>query len=494
MPAPGNVLEVKDSKSELLSQPVDMVSLDYDGTLEVSEWEDCPDRHMFYHIIRSVISNTKPSKILLMVGSNRQSHSIEVYNHNLKYRLNGYCNRSLLKLAHQLNQAVKPHDGLPIVDIVPYLLADTNDKLPHGESFCRSLAEQPDCWPSFLKHAEMNADCLLDQWKISLLYAQIHKFACENPGARNFYFFDDNTEILESLHTFFSFNNGMFMPKGITLHLHKVSLMKNSQCFCTPLEPITGQGAKDLNWENNIKIIAPFIRDLKKQFLFISDPSIPQRLAQLSSLLNKAKSTDQYQSRNLPDKHKRLEELKARVREQINISLAQRKKRIDLYIKALEEKEAKEVEYTKKRNKANYIKWVISNIIKPIDNRIVIHDSDIKDAENKKDEHKLKISSEKHKLFVEAKNKIVEEINARDKPLNEIQSDVIRTVDAFSQTKINGSKNRGQDFFRVLLGILLTPLTVGFCWLSDDYRNTFWHTKSQKVANDLTSTIKKCRI
>ena len=62
---------------------------------------------------------------------------------------------------------------------------------------------------------------VFDDSKFTLLYAQLHKFASENPDVDIDYdFYDDRKNIFQPLHTVFK-NYPHLLPKNVTLKMHE---------------------------------------------------------------------------------------------------------------------------------------------------------------------------------------------------------------------------------------------------------------------------------
>src|SRR3990167_2496951 len=185
--------------------------------------------------ISSEISDEKYDGIVWMVGSNRQSSEADIENSGWG---KGSFYPVLQTLCDEVNKRV-PHwpsrvDG--------YLLADTYGDKPAGENFAQSIAEAQYDFSKWL----------FDKTKLTILYAQMHKIASENPQAAiDFDFYDDvNEPILQGLKRFFAANPDL-IPRNVKLRLHRYN--------GNELEKIAeqqGTGDIDANYQNNIKLMA----------------------------------------------------------------------------------------------------------------------------------------------------------------------------------------------------------------------------------------------
>lgn len=174
------------------------------------------------------------SKVITFVGSNRQSARTDKFN---MVRLNTWVglitSGSCFPAIQNINTYLEA-----ILD--KFLLADIHGDLESGTSFdlaMKGLTElyTPKSDGSFhwdqeqlqqavragLYQGEKHADYYFDEHKATLIYAQIHKIANENPTAEiQFDFYDDRDDILGALHAFYETHNTL-LPNNVTLHLHK---------------------------------------------------------------------------------------------------------------------------------------------------------------------------------------------------------------------------------------------------------------------------------
>lgn len=84
--------------------------------------------------------------------------------------------------------------------------------LADGTSFTRALDRE---------YKGQHGDVLSDLYKLTIIYAQMHKVANENPGERIIFdFYDDQEDILIELQSFFEIYNDL-IPIGMTLRLNQ---------------------------------------------------------------------------------------------------------------------------------------------------------------------------------------------------------------------------------------------------------------------------------
>lgn len=173
-------------------------------------------------------------KKILMSGSNRQSYRIDKVNAD---RNNTMLFADALLLIYQHLTSTQP-----TVELNKYLLADSYANLAHGHSF--DLITAPD------RHEHTNhKEYIFDKFKLSLLYAQMHKIASENPDDEIvFDFFDDREDILYSLQNTFS-KHPELIPPNLTLHLYQYN-----NKILTPFFETKGNSNNliDYNYQNNL--------------------------------------------------------------------------------------------------------------------------------------------------------------------------------------------------------------------------------------------------
>ncbi|MBA3660423.1 MAG: hypothetical protein H0W64_01730 [Gammaproteobacteria bacterium] len=215
-------------------------------------------------IVKKVETNNY-DRVIFMAGSNRQSKSIDDANseHN--------GSDSYFEALTTLTQAVKNKLHVSC-ELDQFLLSDLYSDRPFGENFTNSLNKNPNY---------QFGDYIWDDDKISLLYAQFHKIASENPQANiDFNFIDDRMDIIEGLSLFYT-RNQLLIPHNLDLTLNHyegstVSPIENSTLKSTSL---TKTGIIDYHFVENIKLMAQCCGFSMKNMLE-SQPnnSISQRL------------------------------------------------------------------------------------------------------------------------------------------------------------------------------------------------------------------------
>lgn len=249
-----------------------VVSLDYDGCVGSSEFVALREQYKYYQslgradqdyaakasdaiieanqVLFDEIAKNLPDEII--VGSARQDDPMNRGNAAPRPREdgtirsgNGCCYEAMEKIVSYFN-----HKKSIPCRLNRYLLADTDFNHPPGYTFDNARKGE---FPSF-------DICHQDQFKIRLLYAQMHKMASENKDADiTFDFYDDRIDILLELHRFFTENPDL-KPGNVTLNLNKWDgETLNPQSFYGPTFPRTvpqNSAEIDYNYEENIKTLA----------------------------------------------------------------------------------------------------------------------------------------------------------------------------------------------------------------------------------------------
>jgi hypothetical protein len=174
-----------------------VVSLDYDGCFAHDNIIDGNIK-----ILNRIKTESQHyGKTIVMVGSNRQSVSID--KHNSKLNSNRSCFSEIKKICEFLG-----------VELEPLLLSDLYNNLSDGTSFDRALAID-----SELQH---HAEYLFDSTKVTLLCAQMHAIANKYLGEEIIFdFYDDSLDILYGLFKFNLATNNHYVPHNVTLRLHR---------------------------------------------------------------------------------------------------------------------------------------------------------------------------------------------------------------------------------------------------------------------------------
>lgn len=212
-----------------------VLSFDFDGCLFNKNYIESKNKNViesnsaFLNKIK--LENQGFSKVYTLVGSNRQSEAVD--------KVNAYRKGSCFPAIEQVNDYLGAiHD--------PFLLADVFGDLPAGISYVRARDEDYDG-----KHE----DWLFDESKVTVLYAQMHKIAAENPHESIIFdFYDDRgngvkseEDILEKLHVFYNESKEL-MPSNLRLRLHHYAGE-----LVTPIAEIKGTGFIDENYRETVK-------------------------------------------------------------------------------------------------------------------------------------------------------------------------------------------------------------------------------------------------
>lgn len=240
---------------------VRILSFDADGCLFHSKYIDAKDQNVILHNqaflkqIKTESAAMAVDKVISMVGSNRQSKQLDDSNRFFfsPYGCGdkGSCFTALKTLSEYLGS-----------DLDPLLLADIFSDLPAGTSY--DIAMQVlskitySAHDNFLEIAtKMTAadagvkhpQTYFDTSKVTLLYAQIHKTAIENPTADIIYdFYDDRSDILEMLRVFFG-EYPEFIPENVTLRLNQY----DGSCPSKLHHEIRGTGFIDSQYRETVK-------------------------------------------------------------------------------------------------------------------------------------------------------------------------------------------------------------------------------------------------
>lgn len=215
-----------------------VLSFDFDGCLFHNKYMESDNKDVIFH--NSIFLQTIKNKnndyehIVVFIGSNRQSKAID--------------DRYIIEIGSCFSavQDVSTYFGATLDKL---LLADVYGELPAGTSFNRAID---------LKYQGEHSDYLFDATKLTLLYAQMHKVALQNPSDHiEFDFYDDRNfqedecfSILASLGDFFS-NNLDLIPNNITLRLNHYAGLDVS-VFAT----FSGTGVIDTNYRQTVKEMA----------------------------------------------------------------------------------------------------------------------------------------------------------------------------------------------------------------------------------------------
>lgn len=250
---------------------INVRSFDFDGCLFNQRYIDLAGKEKrlevanqdFLRRITKSMQSTKHGKfsqIILMVGSNRQSKSVDELN-SYTFSAGGPARikESCFSASNQLKQLIEERITIPCC-LDKYLLADTYSDMPDGANFEKAVRGEKDGF----------GEWLFDASKLSILYAQMHKIASENPKAHiTFDFYDDRKGILDGLSHFFR-QNPLVMPKNLYLRLHHYD-----GGDITNYKIIKGRGEIDFNYAANVLLMAQlagcdFDKDASRKNNFIA--------------------------------------------------------------------------------------------------------------------------------------------------------------------------------------------------------------------------------
>lgn len=232
---------------------IEVYSFDFDGCL--FNYEFLSKKKDFFDANSGLFKkiNQSLSDKIFIVGSNRQGLSDDRVNAHADER--GSCFPVIQKMSHYLGARLDK-----------FLMTDLYNDLKSGASFDEALKFlDPDT--NQYHHDQVKANGPFNNWvhdksKLTLLYAQIHKMALDNPGQFiEFNFLDDREDILEPLHNYFK-NNAEIIPNNVRLNIkcYKGAIDKSGQEF-NPLvkeyEPIIGlRPQPDKNYNHTVKYMA----------------------------------------------------------------------------------------------------------------------------------------------------------------------------------------------------------------------------------------------
>lgn len=238
---------------------IQVFSLDFDGCLSNTRF--CHDEKIDILANNEKLFRTLSDYVeqfpnsVLMIGSSRQSILLD-YLSQSNNRLFIRCFPFYLQVANILK-----------IKFDPLLLSDLYSELIPGMTFHKSMQldypfEQRADYAGnvfliqkfYREISNYNMDCLLDESKFCLLYAQIHKIAQDYPGKKIiFRFFDDQSKLLNDLRKLFSANLNL-IPKHVHLEFHCYNGHEPRLHF-----DLTGTGIIDLNYQKTINSIMQVI-------------------------------------------------------------------------------------------------------------------------------------------------------------------------------------------------------------------------------------------
>lgn len=250
---------------------VRILSLDFDGCLFHPDYCYSQKKDVIAHNVAFLEQlkqeNSNYRKVITMVGSNRQSKSVDFLNAWMAKK--GSCFPAIAKVNEYLSTTLDP-----------FLLADIYGNLPNGSAYKMAMDET----------TEINAhpEWKFDETKASILYAQVHKAALAYPNEDIVLdFYDDrgngarsSSDILEWLATFYE-QYTQLLPQNVTLRLHQYAGAE-----VTDLAEIKGTGSVDLDYRQTVKDMAKITiekephNDGINQPIFVSHNVTPELLSE----------------------------------------------------------------------------------------------------------------------------------------------------------------------------------------------------------------------
>lgn len=205
-----------------------ILSFDFDGCLfnikYFSERDLIKNNQALFDEIRQ--ENQNFSKAYTFVGSNRQSNAIDYMNGMARHGIS--CFPVMKDVSDYLGTTLDT-----------FLLADVFGDLPEGTSYARVIDKS---------YQGKHSDFVFDETKVTILYAQMHKIANENPNEPIvFDFYDDRDDILIGLQYFFAQHPDL-MPSNIEMRLHQYD-GSSVKLFAE----IKGVGFIDKNYRQTVK-------------------------------------------------------------------------------------------------------------------------------------------------------------------------------------------------------------------------------------------------
>ncbi|MGJ3495352.1 hypothetical protein PsalN5692_00676 [Piscirickettsia salmonis] len=256
-------------------QNVVVLSLDFDGCIgAVVENGDQVqvDRSFVRYLAREV---AQFDKAVLMVGSARQSPEVDKY--NAEYR-----GKAKAKYCFPFMENLKVILG---AELDRFLLADVYHGRADGASFHEKVG---------LGYYLFQNGWDFDEKKVSILYAQIHRAALQNPGANiEFKFYDDRLDILGRLRLFFE-DNPDLMPSNVRLSLY--------QSYGSAPAPdgwyyqVQGRGHIDPGYKQTVRALGKKTQKLQSQA-----SALPRLLREVAPQLSELKETQLTHCNTLQD-------------------------------------------------------------------------------------------------------------------------------------------------------------------------------------------------
>lgn len=227
--------------------------LDYDGCIANTSIIDnnVPLWEFFLKICRE---NPDLEVLTLVHFSARQEAEVDEQL-STKHQSESYF-FAMNKIFNYLTDLLQQHALLVKVTLNPLLMPDIYNDKPHGHTLQTALADV-DYSPEgrgILKSQQIHDGYLSDSSKITFIFAHVHSIP-----ANAFYYFDNNSKILNIIKCFYSNSIGMnFIPNGVKIILQQYdngALIKNHT-------EITGSGVRLAGYAIVLKKLAKLGSDV----------------------------------------------------------------------------------------------------------------------------------------------------------------------------------------------------------------------------------------
>ena len=195
----------------------------------------------FITAIASDIKTANYAQVTWMVGDDTQSKHVDQSRHirNL-HRGSSFIALEALRACTHNELKEPPHSQR--VQLDGYVLADTYGNQVAGENFYHAIK---------IHTSHQYSHWIADSSLLSVVYAQMHRMAAENPDADITYdYYHGNTDILGDLAYFFAANPDL-IPRNVKLRLHHYA---GDDIIHLPAQQ--GTGDVDFNYHQNVRLMA----------------------------------------------------------------------------------------------------------------------------------------------------------------------------------------------------------------------------------------------
>lgn len=264
------------SASEIVKSKTLVISLDFDG---------CSDRAfsqeaILNHIVESSKHIEDLTRIVLMIGSLRQSLFLDILNarNNSQYPNFISCTSLYEEFLPRVRESV-----VPSIEIIfdTYLQCDSFNQLEPGTTFevmrktfkeidhlhINNYEHEHEYFTEYVTTTNKSNDTInllkarhmADCSKISIIYAQLHRMASLYPEDDIvMHFYDDKTTILGNLHHFYK-NNSQWISEQLCLSFyHQIANPEHSPTLIA--EPLKGKGPTNQNYDTHLLQLAEIHR------------------------------------------------------------------------------------------------------------------------------------------------------------------------------------------------------------------------------------------